>query len=637
MLLGAALTICALAPAAKDAVIMTVNGEDVPQSEFEYLYNKNSEQQLSAQPIDEYLEMFKLYKLKVAEARAQGLDTVAAFRKEMEQYRHDLALPYLTDSTYINSLFDRQIERLAEEVEAQHIMLFKTRIGADNVRSRAKADSILRELRQGASFEEMAEKYSGDRASSSRGGKMGYISAMQYPYNFETAAYTLGEGEISGVVESPMGYHILKGGKHRKTRGEVLAEHILIMNDREAQGENPRRIADSLYQVIKVNPGIFEAVAATNSDDKGSGRNGGKLDWFGAGQMVPEFDSVAFALSKGEISKPFRTRYGWHIIKKLDHRDMPPKASLKPGFLRMVSQVQDPRSLMIRNHQSEGLAKRHKGKFNNDVLKKMQADAAEGIDTAFYQKWSASPLGETQIYTVEGTPVSVGSWLGAMAWFPVPAGGPEYLEEASTRSYNEALRSAEEAGLLKTNPDYANLYKEYVDGSLLYEVSVKNVWDVAAKDEEGLQKYFEDNRSKYVFTEPKAKGYLVMASNDSIADAVKKAAVNLPEDSLVNTLRKEFKKGISIRKVLEGKGGNPMVDKLLFDGDDYTIGDSKFKTFFMLNPRVITEPETLSDVRGSVVADYQNKLQKEWEETLKKKYEVKVNDQVFRKVKGRKH
>lgn len=97
---------CGLAWAAKDPVIMTVNGVDVPRSEFEYLYRKNSQQQLEPQTLEEYAETFKVYKLKVADARAEGLDTTASFRREMSQYRRDLAAPYVTDSVYINSLVD---------------------------------------------------------------------------------------------------------------------------------------------------------------------------------------------------------------------------------------------------------------------------------------------------------------------------------------------------------------------------------------------------------------------------------------------------------------------------------------------------------------------------------------------------
>ena len=141
----------ALAFAAKDPVIMTVNGVDVPKSEFEYLYNKNSQQQINPQTLEEYVEMFKLYKMKVADARAEGIDTTASFLKETEQYRHDLAAPYLTDSIYINQLVQEAYDRSKEEVEAYHIMLFKTRDAAANVSLRQRIDSLESVLKAGIS------------------------------------------------------------------------------------------------------------------------------------------------------------------------------------------------------------------------------------------------------------------------------------------------------------------------------------------------------------------------------------------------------------------------------------------------------------------------------------------------------
>lgn len=100
----AGFAVASLCSIAKDPVVMTVDGKDVLKSEFEYLYHKNSRQQLEPQTIDDYVEMFKLYKRKVADAKACGIDTTATFRDEMRQYRRELAAPYLVDSTFIDAL-----------------------------------------------------------------------------------------------------------------------------------------------------------------------------------------------------------------------------------------------------------------------------------------------------------------------------------------------------------------------------------------------------------------------------------------------------------------------------------------------------------------------------------------------------
>lgn len=633
MLVGVGVSAIAFALAAKEAVIMKVNGVDVPKSEFEYLYHKNSQQQMSPQPIEDYVELFKLYKLKVADARAEGLDTIASFRKEMEQYRHDLAAPYLTDSAYLNKLLDETFKRAQEEVESRHIMLFKTQDPAQNEVLRNRADSIQKELKNGADFEELVKKFSGDRSSNTKGGSMGFVPPMMLPYSFETAAYSLSEGEISDVVETTSGYHILKGGKRRPYE-EVLASHILISSDSPEKDASAKHLIDSLYNVVKADPSQFADVARRFSDDQGSGAQGGKLGWFGHGKMVQEFDSVSFAIPDGSISEPFKTRFGYHIIYRQDHKTGRSMNDVKPRFMYLISTGQDyDRTKMIRDNQTRNLAKKNKGMLNEKTLNDMRADIAKtGLDSAFYLKWENA---SKDIASIGKKNYSIPDFIGyaGKPMMPNAAAAENIFTEMVDRYYNHILIEAEEDNLLLSKPEYSNLYREYVDGSLLYEVSVKKVWDKAAKDEEGLQNYFDQNRSKYRWTEPRAKGYLVQTTTDSVAELVKSRAAVLGRDSLVNTIRKEFPKEVSISRVLETKGSNAMIDNLVFGGPEAKPSSSRYTTYFILDPRVIIEPEELQDVKGLVTSDYQTQLQEAWENDLRRKYPVEVNEKVLKKVK----
>ena len=361
ILTGMGLAAVLAAFAAKDPVIMTINGEDVTKSEFEYLYNKNSQQQINPQTLDEYVEMFKLYKMKVADAKAAGLDTVASFRKETEQYKHDLALPYLADSVYLNKLVDEAYARSLKEAEAKHIMFFKSPKPEQNVRMKAKADSLKQVLDNGGDFEALARQYSQDKRSAMHGGTMGYIIAGQYPYSFEVTAFGTPEGEISDVIESPQGYHILKGGHKRDARGKVKVSHILKLARQESDRARAKAQIDSLYQVVTANPDKFNEIASVNSEDPGSARQGGQLPWFGAGEMVEEFDSASFALKKGEISKPVRTAYGYHIIMKQDERGPQPREAIKKQTLARMSSPQDERYKLIQKHQTERFVAKQNG------------------------------------------------------------------------------------------------------------------------------------------------------------------------------------------------------------------------------------------------------------------------------------
>ncbi len=627
----------ALAFAAKDPVIMTVNGVDVPRSEFEYLYNKNSQQQINPQTLDEYVEMFKLYKMKVADAKAEGIDTTAAFLKETAQYRHDLAAPYLTDSVYINQLVKEAYDRSLEEVEAYHIMLFKTRDAAVNASLRQRADSLRDVLRGGGDFADLAVRYSQDRGSKNRGGWMGWIVAGAYPAAFELEAYSLPEGAISDVVESPVGYHILKGGKHRKARGKVQVSHILKLTQGkdDAGMAQAKKEIDSLYNVVKSAPETFNAVASANSEDRGSARQGGMLPWFGAGEMVAEFDSVAFSLADGEISEPVKTTYGYHIIRRYDSQEVPSLEKMKPQAIARITNPQDPRFKLVRDRQTAAFAKKHKGSLNAKTVAALRADVErQGLDSLLFAKWTVAPSGDLPVASIDGKARKVSDFMSAISYLRVPASANavEAFDDNLDTYYNSLLVDAEELSLEQSEPDYRNLLKEYIDGSLLYEVSVRKVWDKAAKDTEGLRSFFERNRDNYKWTEPHAKGFLVQASNDSVAGLIRERAAQLAPDTLVQTLRREFKGNIAVDKVLVSKGTNAMVDNIMFGAPQVQPSNVKYKVYFMINPRVLMEPEEVNDVKGLVTSDYQNEFQAEWENELRRKYPVSVNEKVLRQV-----
>lgn len=563
---------------------------------------------------------------------------MASFRREADQYRHELAAPYLADSLFLNNLVKEAYDRSKEEVEAYHIMLFKPRDPSKVDEARHRMDSIRTLLLNGADFADLAARFSQDRGSNGKGGRMGWMVANSYPYAFEVAAFNLPEGQISDVIDSGVGFHVLKGGKRRPARGKVKAAHILKLTQGKSDADKQKAKAqiDSLYQLVIANPSLFNHLASTNSEDPGSARQGGVLPAFGTGEMVAEFDSVAFALADNEISEPFATSYGYHIIKKIGSEPIASMESIKPRLLARITSPQDPRYLMVRDNQTKKLAKKHKGSLNEKNLQAMRQDVKTlGLDSVLFAKWNAAPMADMQVFSVDGKPTKLAGIVDNINKVRIPASdyAVKELDNIIDMLYNRELVKAEEDALLTEQPDYANLLREYVDGSLLYEVSVRKVWDKAAKDTEGLKAYFEANRDNYKWTEPRAKGFLVQAVNDSVGQLVRERAAGLAADSLVQTIRKEFKGKAAIDRVLVSKGTNAMVDNIMFGGPESTPTNSKYTVYFMINPRLISEPEEVADVKGMVTSDYQNEFQQAWENELRKKYPVKVNEKVLRKVK----
>lgn len=625
--------------AGSDPVVMTIGDIQVPRSEFEYLYNKNAQQQIGDQTIDDYAELFKLYKMKVADAKAEGIDTTQSFLTEFNGYRSELAQPYLTDSAYIKQLMAEAYDRAASEVEAIHIMKFKQRDAGFNKAARQQLDSIRQLLLGGGDFADMANRFSEDRGSSSKGGNMGYITSMQFPYNFETAAYTLKPGAISEIVESPQGYHILLGGKKRPASGTVLAEHILLLVPDTASAAQKSALEtriDSIYNVA-VTGGSFEELAKKYSQDPGSAPKGGSLGWFGRGQMVAEFDSTAFAMEKGEISRPFRTRFGWHIIKKIDAKGVAPYEEMKPQLLQAVTRNGDERATMIFDHYMSGLKKKYHYKDYPETDAMLLNYVAEnGVDSIFFDKFHSNPqYSGMTVLSYDGGKNNLGEFVKTILKYNNTTNkeaARDFVEYRLNGWKNLQLYKHEDSRLEEEHPEFRNLVNEYHDGMLLFEVSNRKVWEKAAQDTDGLRKFFESNRGDYRWSAPHVKGFLIQTASAAKSDSIRAALAGVPDDSIVKTVRELFPDGVKIERVLYAKGQNALVDALAFGEGTPEPSSTAYADAFLYGFRILEQPEDVNDVRSQATTDYQNQLEQEWIQQLRSKYPVEVNEKEMAKL-----
>ena len=565
------LSLLAISAKNADPTIMTVAGKNIPLSEFEYLFNKNNRQQANPQSVEDYVGMFVDYKLKVADAEAVGLDTTQAFIDEFTKFRDELSEPYLKDNSAIDSLMTLLYEHLKEDILVSHIMLKPDQ--------QAKADSIRNAIIDGKiSYEEAAKKFSIDRHSSSRGGLMGIVFPMRYPWSFEEASYNTKIGELSPVINSGVGLHIIRIEERTPAKGEVNAEHILVLT----RGLSPKKAEaqkakiDSIYNVAKANPDQFEDLAKRFSEDPGSAAKGGALGWFGTGVMVAEFDSTAFALPVGVISEPFQTAYGWHIIKKIDARGIGDIEDYKPKMLQHIDRT----------------------------------ELAQEPTRAFIAKQKAI-LGEAKIKELE--------------------------KNLNGQTLDEAILDLARQNLYNSNAEYRNLINEYRDGILLFEISNQNVWDKASKDKEGLENYFKTHREEYKWDAPKFKAYVIFADNDSTLkvamDYAQQTAEDITPTEFAKYMRDRFAKEVKVERVIAAKGDNKITDYLAFGAEKPEPQGQRWRSYAAFRGRVIDAPEEAADMRGQVVSDYQGALEKAWLDYLHNKYKVKVNKKVLKQVK----
>lgn len=632
--LSAAMVMTATASKISDPVVMTINGKDVRQSEFEYLYNKNNLQQLAPQTIDEYIDMFVVYKLKVAEAETAGLHQTESFKKEFDGYCAELSRPYLRDSLVEKRLIKEAYDRMATSRLVSHIMLPVGSTYDENQANRVRLDSIRNAIvNGGADFGEMAVRYSSDRSARMNLGSMGYIYANRFPYPFEKASWDTPVGEISPVIDdAPFGFHIIKVEAEQPNPGKVEARHILKLTQGLPEDGAAMKKAeiDSIYKVL-VNGGDFDAIARAESEDPGSAANGGRLGWFGPGEMVKEFEDASFSLKEGEISAPFRTAYGYHIVQTLGRRGIGTLEEETPAISAAISR--DIRSAMPETERLSQLKYELGAKVDSAILADVKSKLSAGGNSA---ELFASISGLTSsIASVGNKSISIADVVnyipenvrsGAHDAFTIfNSGLNQYLNEKTIEAARE--------NLAENNADYRNLVNEYRDGILLFEISNRNVWDRSTSDTEGLQNYFMANRDKYTWDKPYYKGYVVFATNDSIAGEAQKylASNQVENDSLVSTLRANFGRNIKVEKVITGKGDNAIVDNVAFNGER-PEAPGKWAAWFGYNGRVITQPEDATDVRGTVASDYQQQLESEWVKELRKKYKVKINKKALKKL-----
>lgn len=628
---AATISLCASAKN-DDPVLMNVNGKDVKVSEFEYLFNKNNTQQAEPQSLDQYLQMFIDYKLKVADAEAAGIQNTPEFEQEFVKFRDELSAPYFNDTAVEDSLVQLSYGRRKETVMVSHIMFAPT--------DYAKADSVRSAIVDGSlSFEEAARRYSRDRGSSQRGGLMGNVIPDRFPYAFEDMAYNTEVGGISPVVNSGVGLHIIRVESRKPAEGEVNASHILLDTrrldaDKKAKA---KALIDSIYG-LAVAGADFGELARKYSNDPGSATRGGELGWFGRGMMVAEFDSTAFAIADGEVSKPFTTQFGYHIIKRQDHRDV---AELDDNLRKEIvaNMERDERGTMPRKARMAQLRKQFGVTVDQEAIAKIKAAVAGGYNADAVAALKA--MDNTPVAKVDGKTLTFGQ---AVPSLPESLGVENDAKAAELfvvgeveNGVDNAVAEAYRNELLKTTPEFANLVNEYRDGILLFDISNRNVWDRAAQDTEGLEKFFNANRDRYTWAEPKFKSYVFFTKNDSVLAKALEYAETLSTDvpaDFVKGMRERFGTEIKVERVVASKGENPYTDYLGFNGPRPAAKEhDRWKSYAAYKGVILNQPSEAADVRGAALADYQAQLEKDWTADLHKKYKVKVNNKVYNKLK----
>jgi len=624
---------------ANDPVLMKINGKPVLKSEFEYIYNKNnSNNSLDKKTLDEYVDLFVNFKLKVEEAKAQGLDTTKSFINELAGYRSQLTKPYLTDAKVDESVLQEAYNRLKEDVEVSHILIRvqQNATPADTLAAWKKINAIAKRIEK-EDFAKVAKEVSEDESAKENNGYIGWVSAFRTVYPFETMAYNTKPGTISKPVRTAFGYHIVKVQGRRESQGEILVAHIMRFTEQgnDEKNKSAKFKIDSIYDRVKAGDD-FGKLANDLSDDRGSATKNGELPWFGAGRMIPEFENAAFALkNKGDMSAPIQSAYGWHIIKLIDRKGIDTFENMKEDLQSKVKR-DERASLGLKSFVAK-LKSDYKFTTNNESVKEYYSllDKKTLTDSIFQLEAAKLAKPIMTIATKAFTQSDFTQFLKANSYTDKTAAA-DIIDEKYAAFAEKEILAYEDSQLEKKYEDFRFLMQEYHDGILLFEVSNNEVWEKASKDTEGLAKYFNNNKADYKWEKPHFKGRLIMCKDKETFKAAKAIVKKSHNDSIDKYLRTRLNDSIQhvkIEKNIFVQGDNKQVDKLAFKSKAVVEADKDYPFVFVSGKMLKTLPEDYTDVRGLVTADYQEYLEKEWIAKLRTKFTVEIDKKILETVK----
>jgi peptidyl-prolyl cis-trans isomerase SurA len=624
---------CLLNAVAQDEVLFTVGDTKVNKSEFEYIYKKNNfnnKADYSRKSLEDYLNLYVNFRLKVKQALEEGLDKSERFKEELGTYEKQLLDSYV-DKDILEKLVKQEYERGKTDVNVSHI--FFSSANGQEASALKKANEALQKIKSGASFEEVA-KTSEDKQTAGKGGRIGWVNSFQIAFpEIEETVYAMKTGEVSAPIKTRLGYHIVKLNESRPARPKLKAaiiKRFFPIADTSAAAK--KLVEDSImlaYAKLKSMP--FDKVVERYSEDDATRSSGGVLDWFGINTYAKAFEDVVYGLKDGEYSAPFKTSTAWYIVKRTEtsklqsYEDAVPILKVKLQNLPQYQYELDKFIVKL----NEKLSVKHYPENYDDFKKRLIAISAT---TPFTYRDTTSPKVLLQIGNKTYNENVFGKQIQETFYTVYPKPGMD--------KYDALIKNADQAFVMEyykeqirlNNPEYKALMEEYKNGIMIFSLSEKYIWNRASEDSAGLLKYYNEHKADFNL---KKRGTLrtVFANTLKQASAIYvylQAHAEVADEMVISKLKEM---SIAEPKVIsqmieEGKSKTPVtmeyISKPEADGDQFRVDQ-----LYNILPE---KPRAFDECRGYVVAAYQENLEKKWIDELKRKYAVNINNAVFEKL-----
>lgn len=625
--------------AQSNEIALEINGKPIYKQEFLQIYLKNNNTpKFDKASIDEYLELYKRFKLKVTEAENLKYDTIIKLKKELEGYRKTLSNSYLIDKEENNKLVEEAYKRLTTEIRASHILInIKSSNPADTLQAYYKLNDIRDRIIKGEDFNSLAKEFSNDPSAAYNNGDLGFFTAFQMVFPFEEAAYKLKMNEVSPIIKTKFGYHILKLTDQRPARGIMKASHIMISVKKDAPKEDiesARKKINEIHEKLKKGEN-FEDLALNFSDDPGSSDKGGKLPEFGSGsntRMVAEFENEAFNLKQnGDFSSPFQTDFGFHIVKRINHTPLASFESLKKDIQLKVNK--DERSKITQ----QSLVKKLKKEYNYTLVdKKALKWFVKNLDSSYYVgTWNNEKLNSDKIIFSIVNKNYTQKMFAQFLKTNFRISKQENQSVVSKQYENwvsQEILKYEDANLENKYPEFKALMQEYHDGVLLYEIMTDKIWNRATKDTLGLKEFYNLNINKYQWKE-RIDATIYECLNKEIAQNVAKMlklSDTINSKHVIEKINKSSELNVKVKMNKYEKDELSYIQNIKINKGINPIIEHSNKFYVLKVSEIIPSgPKSLKEARGLITSDYQNLLEKLWLEELNQKYTVKVNSEVI--------
>ena len=617
-------------------VLFSVGDNEVTAEEFKAVYEKNKDvgSLIDPKTPQEYLDLYVKFKLKIAEAYDQQRDTASQFVKEFGGYRAQLAKPYLSDPGSEKTLITEGYARLQEEVKASHIMfeLESTALPSDTVKVFNEMKNLRNEITSGKiSFEDAARSKSADTWSAKQGGDLGYFTAFNMVYPFENGAYNQNIGEISMPIRSQFGYHLIKTTDRRPASGTVKVRQIFFSADEEAkinESQRAERSAQEIFNRLQTGEDFVSLVSF--SEDRKTKESQGVMPEFGLNKMMPAFEEAAFALkSPGDYSMPIRTNIGWHVIQLMERIPLPEFATMEKEITNKVKR--DSRSKL----GAVKFLKDLKKQYNFSVNERNYARTVKLVSTTAFTEgqWQAvMPSKDRVVATFDGQAMTQSQLLDFWQQNQKPGNEndvEEYLRLLFNVVSNDVVLGYEDGKLETKYPAFRNLVREYKEGILLFDLTQDEVWDKASQDSVGIFNHYEEIKTQFMWNDRLAYAYWV-CEDEKIAKKISKWVSKDKQDKLNELLGAENPLSIAVQSGTSQQDDDEVLS-VLWNTIPGVYGPVLLTGGFgviQVIDFIPAGPKALNEVKGLVIASYQDQLEQAWVKKLTAKFEVIVNDTV---------